>query len=444
MSVLALSTGGMGLGVRADAGDPVLHKSRWGPNDQVGPLNNITTANVMEAAELVKRGKSIRMGIKTNSKTPAFPPRTFSITQITPGPSSCARSATPTNYTTTSSSVVGIGPQLDGLGGIGIDSVYYNCLRRRTGERAALKKLASRTYRRSPPRGVALDMVGLTRQGSGARRRRLSTRKEIDAAPAAPGNMKINKGDVVIFYAGWTQLIGKDENATARWSRAWASRAPSYLASLNVGMAGADTLGMKMYAFEKTRKRSSTCTGSCCDGRHLILENVNADEAVKDEVYEGLFTLGPSRVTGAVQAIINPSSCTDQRRALETGPSGPVLSVADGACTPRARRRVNSLQFGDQLAHLADAEAAQRLRAYVAERRRLQRQRQHRILGALRDDDDVVRAGHPVHALDRHAGGLGGGPERFVAFRQLLDVARALLVKVARVMSAGVQSPRAA
>jgi hypothetical protein len=38
----------------------------------------------------------------------------------------------------------------------------------------------------------------------------------------------------------------------------------------------------------------------------MILENVNAEEAVKDKVYEGLFTLGPSRITGAVQAIINP------------------------------------------------------------------------------------------------------------------------------------------
>jgi hypothetical protein len=36
------------------------------------------------------------------------------------------------------------------------------------------------------------------------------------------------------------------------------------------------------------------------------IENVNAEEAVRDRVYEGFFTLGPSRVTGAVQAIINP------------------------------------------------------------------------------------------------------------------------------------------
>jgi hypothetical protein len=38
----------------------------------------------------------------------------------------------------------------------------------------------------------------------------------------------------------------------------------------------------------------------------MILENVNAEEAVRDKLYEGLFTLGPSRITGAVQAIINP------------------------------------------------------------------------------------------------------------------------------------------
>ena len=61
------------------------HKSKWGPDDQVGALNNITPADVLNAAKLVKRGKAVRMGIETNSKTPAFPPRTFSITVLTPG-----------------------------------------------------------------------------------------------------------------------------------------------------------------------------------------------------------------------------------------------------------------------------------------------------------------------------------------------------------------------
>jgi hypothetical protein len=61
------------------------YKSKWGPNDQIGALNNITADNVLSASKLVKRGKAIRMGIETSSKTPAFPPRTFSVTVLTPG-----------------------------------------------------------------------------------------------------------------------------------------------------------------------------------------------------------------------------------------------------------------------------------------------------------------------------------------------------------------------
>jgi hypothetical protein len=37
-----------------------------------------------------------------------------------------------------------------------------------------------------------------------------------------------------------------------------------------------------------------------------ILENMNTEELLKDNVSEFLFTLGPARLTGAVQAIINP------------------------------------------------------------------------------------------------------------------------------------------
>ena len=52
------------------------HKSKWGPNDQIGALNNITQDNILAAAKLIKKGKSMRMGIETNAKTPAFAPRT--------------------------------------------------------------------------------------------------------------------------------------------------------------------------------------------------------------------------------------------------------------------------------------------------------------------------------------------------------------------------------
>ena len=308
MSVLAL---GLAVSVSACAQTQAIqscHKSKWGPNDQVGALNNITTANVMEAAKLVKRGKSIRMGIETNSKTPAFPPRTFSITVLTPGQEyGGSLGDTKTNYhDDIIMGWVGIGSQLDGLGHIGIDSVYYNCLAGRDVVTAGgLKKLGIENVPAIATRAVILDMVGLTGKDPVPEGTAFN-KKEIDAALARQGNMKINKGDVVIFYTGWTKLIGKDDKRYGSVEPGLGIEGANHLASLNVAMVGADTWGLEVIPFEDPKKIFHVHQILLPMNGIYILENVNAEEAVKDKVYEGLFTLGPSRITGAVQAIINP------------------------------------------------------------------------------------------------------------------------------------------
>ena len=308
MSVLAL---GLAVSVSACAQTQAIqscHKSKWGPNDQVGALNNITTANVTEAAKLIKRGKSIRMGIETNSKTPAFPPRTFSITVLTPGQEyGGTLGDTKTNYhDDIIMGWVGIGSQLDGLGHIGIDSVYYNCLAGKDVVSAAgLKKLGIENVPAIATRGVILDMVGLTGKDPVPEGTAFN-KKEIDAALQRQGNMKINKGDAVIFYTGWTQLIGKDDKRYGSVEPGLGVEGAQYLASLNVSMVGADTWGLEVLPFEDPKKVFYVHQILLPMNGIYILENVNAEEAVKDKVYEALFTLGPSRVTGAVQAIINP------------------------------------------------------------------------------------------------------------------------------------------
>jgi kynurenine formamidase len=308
MSVLAL---GLAVSVSACAQTQAIqscHKSKWGPNDQVGALNNITTANVTEAAKLIKRGKSIRMGIETNSKTPAFPPRTFSITVLTPGQEyGGSLGDTKTNYhDDIITGWVGIGSQLDGLGHIGIDSVYYNCLAGKDVVSAGgLKKLGIENVPAIATRGVILDMVGLTGKDPVPEGTAFN-KKEIDAALARQGNMKINKGDVVIFYTGWTKLIGKDDKRYGSVEPGLGIDGANYLASLNVAMVGADTWGLEVIPFEDPKKIFHVHQILLPMNGIYILENVNAEEAVKDKVYEGLFTLGPSRITGAVQAIINP------------------------------------------------------------------------------------------------------------------------------------------
>jgi kynurenine formamidase len=284
------------------------HKSKWGANDQIGALNNITPADVQNAAKLVKRGKAVRMGIETNSKTPAFPPRTFSITVLTPGQEyGQSLGETKTNYhDDIIAGWVGIGSQLDGLGHIGIDGVYYNCLDgKEVVSAAGLKKLGIENVPAIAARAVILDMVGLTGKDPVPEGTAFN-KKEIDAALARQGNMKINKGDVVVFYTGWTKLIGKDDKRYGSVEPGLGIEGAQYLASLNVSMVGSDTWGLEVLPFEDPKKIFYVHQILLPMNGIYILENVNAEEAVKDRVYEGLFTLGPSRISGAVQAIINP------------------------------------------------------------------------------------------------------------------------------------------
>ncbi|MEN9719374.1 MAG: hypothetical protein RIT13_79, partial [Pseudomonadota bacterium] len=42
------------------------HPSKWGPDDQLGALNNITKDNILAATKLIKQGKKMAMAIETN------------------------------------------------------------------------------------------------------------------------------------------------------------------------------------------------------------------------------------------------------------------------------------------------------------------------------------------------------------------------------------------
>ena len=303
-----LSALAMALATPAQAQTAPCSPSKWGPNDQIGALNNITAANVLEASKLIKRGKSIRMGIETNSKTPAYAPRTFSLTVLSPGQENGASlGATKTNYNDDIiMGWVGIGSQLDGLGHIGTANVYYNC--NKAGDfvtAGGLKKLGIENVPAIATRGVILDMVGLTGKDPVPEGTAFN-KKEIDAAVARQGIKPPGKGDVVIFYTGWTKLIGKDDKRYGSVEPGLGVEGARYLASLNVAAVGADTWGLEVIPFEVASNVFHVHQILLTENGMHILENVNAEEAVKDKVYEGLFTLGPSRITGAVQAIINP------------------------------------------------------------------------------------------------------------------------------------------
>ena len=72
------------LGAAGAAGAQDWTKSKWGPNDEIGAANYMTPELVVKAAGLIKTGKTYALGIPVDTKTPAYPPRTFKITIVQP------------------------------------------------------------------------------------------------------------------------------------------------------------------------------------------------------------------------------------------------------------------------------------------------------------------------------------------------------------------------
>ena len=61
------------LGANADEWYP----SKYGAEDTLGAINNLSPDKVVEAARLVTTGKTYRLGVETGPTSPAYPPRSY-------------------------------------------------------------------------------------------------------------------------------------------------------------------------------------------------------------------------------------------------------------------------------------------------------------------------------------------------------------------------------
>jgi kynurenine formamidase len=287
---------------------PCPTASKFGPEDQIGNVNYITPAKTLAASKLVTKGRAYRLGVETNKDTPAYGTRTFHI--IVLQPAQAAGATIGPNKTTYNDDIingwVGVGSQIDGFGHLGIDGLYFNC--NRAAEFTApdgLKKLGIEHVPAIATRGVLLDMAGyfktdVVKEGTAF------NRAEIEGAMKRQSIRTIEQGDVVLFYTGWQKLSGKENTRFISVNPGLGREGARYLASLGVAMIGSDTPNFEVVPFEKGAGVYEVHQILLALNGIHILENMNTEEMVKDQAWEFLFTLGPPRITGGVQAIINP------------------------------------------------------------------------------------------------------------------------------------------
>ena len=302
---LALSSG---VSAQAD-----WTKSKWGPKDEIGAMNLITPKSVLQAAKLIKTGKTYNLGIIIDSKTPAFPPRSMSLTILQPNQIGISGLG-PTKMTYNDDIFMGwlgIGPQIDGLGHIGINHVYYNGHKDKDFAKAnGLTKLGIEKYPPIVARGIVLDMAGyfgvkIIKEGT-------PYRKEDIIGAAKKQGVEIRKGDVVLFHSGWLNLLdGKD--GTKKDPKRYGGVEPglgktgaAYLISKEVVAVGADNWGIEAVPFPKGTGVFEIHQMLIPKNGIVLFETMDTRELVKDKAWEFLFVLGAARIRGAVQMIINP------------------------------------------------------------------------------------------------------------------------------------------
>ena len=282
-------------------------RSKYGPADEVGAANLLTPQLALEAAKLVKTGKTYRLGVETNSMTPAFGPRSWALAINQPGQvGGVGLGPTKTNYNDDIyMGYVGTGSQIDGLGHIGVDNVYYNC--HKNSEFVQANGLSKLGVEKLPPfvtRGVVLDMTAYFGQNPVPEGTAFN-RKEIDEQARRQG-VEIRKGDIVLFHTGWLQLVGKDDKRYISVEPGLGKEGAEYLASKQVVAVGADSWALEVIPAEKGAGVFEVHQILIPKHGIYILENIDTTELVKDKGWEFMFVLGVSRMTGGVQGIINP------------------------------------------------------------------------------------------------------------------------------------------
>lgn len=300
--VVSLTLVSLALGAQND-----WTASRWGPEDQIGAANYLSAEGARAAASLVKTGKTYALGIETGPDTPAFPPRFFKVTVLQPGQAGGATlGPTKTSYNDDMvSGWLGVGSQLDGLGHIGIDNVYYNGNSgAEIGQASGLTRLGIETVPPIVSRGVLLDMAAyfeteVVKEGTAF------NRPEIQAVAERQG-IELQRGDVVLFHTGWLSLIDDDAERYAAGGPGLGVDGARYLADIGVVAVGADTWAVEVLPFEPGSGTFQVHQELLAKNGTFLLENMSTAALAADKAYEFMFVLGAARLTGAVQMIVNP------------------------------------------------------------------------------------------------------------------------------------------
>lgn len=280
--------------------------SPYGADDEIGAANLLTPESVLAAVKLVKTGKTYPLAVPIDRNLPAFRHRSFQLTNVQPGEAGGVTMG-PNKFSFNDELVVawtGVGTQLNGIGHIGIDNVYYN------GNRAAdfvtVEGVTKLGIEKVPPivaRGIVLDMTAIHGGPTVPENTEFSV-ADIGRALERQG-ITIQRGDVVLFNTGWLELIGRDNRKFLDVEPGIGMEAAQWLADKEIIAFGGDTWASEIYP---SRDGQLFPVNQFMLAKRGIynLELIDSRALVRDQTWEFLFVLGQPLYRGSTQVNINP------------------------------------------------------------------------------------------------------------------------------------------
>ena len=291
--------------------------SRYGIDDQIGTLNEVTPQATAAAAARVRRGVVIDLGRVLDESTPKFPGRYWHQTVDVSAefenrrrPDSMGRGwgKNEINWITEiQSGTFQVGTQLDSIGHIQIGDRFYNGWK--TDDLVEPWGLARFGMETIPPvitRGVLLDVAGLKgveRLDAGY----VITVADAEAALTRAG-LSLRAGDAVLVHTGWGALWGKD-NATFLSGEPGPGLALiEWLYDKRVALVGTDTWSIGPVPGEDPERPFVVPQTMYVKMGLFGLENVATEELARKRVHEFMFTLTHAKTRGSTAAVIAPAA----------------------------------------------------------------------------------------------------------------------------------------
>jgi kynurenine formamidase len=291
--------------------------SRYGADDQIGTLNEITPKIVLNAVRLVKTGTVVDLGRVLDENSPKFPGRYWHQTIDVSAPFTNLRRPDAVGkgwgkneinwITEIQAGTFQVGTQLDSIGHIQIGHRFYNGWKDRdVVEDGGLNHFGMETVPPVVTRGVLIDVAaykGVKRLTRGY----VITLKDVQGA-LAKEHVSVHAGDAVLFYTGWGALWDRDNKTFVSGEPGPGMAVVRWLYAHHIALTGADTWSYGPVPGEDPKRPFLVPQTMYVKMGLFGMENLATERLAKRKVYKFLFTLTHARTRGSTAAIIAPAA----------------------------------------------------------------------------------------------------------------------------------------